>query len=237
MSAGAPPRWLMVATMTMGLIAVASAVLWLSLRQPASPLGQLPGQQTGQLPGQQGSGPGRGIDPELARFKIPEFSLIDQDGQAVDQSIFDGQYTVLDFVFTNCPFVCPGMTGAMAKLQDNVADTRARFVSISVDPIRDTPEALRKFAAEYGADEATWRFLTGSEAEMQKVAGALGMVVQEDPGTPIELGEGETMSNIIHPSRLLLIGPERQLLGLWTFNDAAALADLERTLRSSAGRR
>lgn len=224
---GAPPRWLMAATIVMGIIAAGSAAVWLSLRQPSPQAGG----PSAALPG------GRGIDPELARFRIPEFVMIDQDGASVDQSIFDGRYTVLDFVFTNCPFVCPGMTGAMAKLQDNVADTDARFVSISVDPVRDTPEALRRFAAEYGADESTWRFLTGSEPEMQKVAGALGMVVQDDPGTPIDLGEGETMSNIIHPSRLLLIGPERQLLGLWTFNDAAALADLERTLRTSAGGR
>lgn len=231
MSNAPPPKWLMIATIAMGLIAAASATVWLTLRQPQTSPAGLPQERSG------GPGTPAELDPSLARFNIPEFALVDQDGNAVDHTLFEGEHTVVSFVFTNCPFVCPGMTAAMARLQDELADTNARFVSISVDPERDTPEALRAFAERYGADGETWRFLTGDEAEMQKVAGSLGMVVQDDPSTPIELDDGSEMLNIIHPSRLLLIGPERQLLGLWTFNDRQALAELEATVRSLTGGR
>ncbi len=158
-------------------------------------------------------------DPGLEGYRIPDFALIDQDGNPVDASLFDGRYTVLDFIFTNCPFVCPGMSAQMARLQDELRGTGVRFVSISVDPERDTPERLREYAQQLGADPRRWRFLTGTKEATWAIAGdALSFDVSPDPSRTIPLKGGGQMININHPSKLILVGPDRRVLGLYSYS-------------------
>lgn len=167
-------------------------------------------------------------DEGLEGLVIPEFSLIDQSGQPLDHSVFDGRVTILDFSFTNCPFVCPGMTAAMISLQSDLVGTGVRFASISVDPAHDTPEVLRAHCEELGVDSTRWAWMTGDEKEIRKiVAESLKFEIQDDPSKTITLKDGSQMSNIMHPSRLFLIGPDRKLLSLYAFNDLQAMEALK----------
>lgn len=157
-------------------------------------------------------------DPGLVGYRIPDFALIDQDGNPVDASIFDDRYTILDFIFTNCPFVCPGMNAQMARLQDELQGTGVRFVSISVDPEHDTPERLREYAQQLGADPRRWRFLTGTKNATWAIArDALSFDVSPDPSRMIPTKRGGQMVNINHPSKLILVGPDRQILGMYSY--------------------
>lgn len=154
-------------------------------------------------------------DPLCEGLAIPEFSLINHDGRPVDQSLFDGRITIVDFIFTNCPFVCPGMTMRMSELCKELGPQGVRFVSMSVDPERDTPERLREFAQFHDADLNAWRFLTGPEGAVSSIVrGSLQFELSPDPNTPIPLRDGTTMSNITHPKKLLLVGPDRRVLAL-----------------------
>ena len=97
--------------------------------------------------------------PEL--FPVPNASLIDENGRPVQLGAMKGHVTVYDFIFTSCAGICPIMSNSMRRLTERVPQgAPVRFVSITVDPTRDTPEVLRKYAQRYRNDDR-WIFLTG----------------------------------------------------------------------------
>jgi protein SCO1/2 len=148
-------------------------------------------------------------------YAVPEFSLIDQDGTAVDHTVFDGKITILNFIFTNCLTACPPMTSNMVQIYKKLDGSPVQFLSISVDPVHDTPERLTEYAAKFGIDTDRWTFLTGPEGESARVvAESLKFEISEDPdgSAVIPLADGTTMANIRHPIKLFLIGPNREIL-------------------------
>ncbi|MBS4193566.1 SCO family protein [Lederbergia citri] len=99
---------------------------------------------------------------------IKDFNYTDQDRKPFGLKDLKGKVWVSDFVFTNCTTVCPPMTSNMSQLQQEVKDAGledVHFVSFSVDPEKDTPEALKKYGEAFGADFSTWHFLTGYSQE------------------------------------------------------------------------
>lgn len=108
----------------------------------------------------------------------PGFSLIDQDGKPLSMNDLRGRTLVVDFIYTRCPGPCPILTVKHVELQRALAPElreRVRFVSISLDPANDSPEALTAYAKERGADLASWSFLTGPEADVAEVVRRWGV--------------------------------------------------------------
>ena len=108
----------------------------------------------------------------------PPFRLIDQDGQPRALEDFRGKTVLLDFIFTRCPGPCPILTGLHAKVQRELppdVQARTRFVSITLDPLRDTPTVLREYAVKRGIDLANWSFLTGTPEEIGAVLKSYGV--------------------------------------------------------------
>ena len=108
----------------------------------------------------------------------PDFSLVDQSGSLLSLADLRGRTLVIDFVYTQCGGPCPILTGLHAELQrslDPALRERVRFVSISLDPESDTPEALAKYGRERGADLAGWSFLTGPKADVEDVVRRYGV--------------------------------------------------------------
>lgn len=106
-------------------------------------------------------------------YDVQSFSFQNQDGKTVSLESLKGQVWVADFIFTNCKTICPPMTSHMAELQKQMEEEnlQARIVSFSVDPENDTPEKLKKFAANYPLNFQNWDFLTGySQEEIEKFA-------------------------------------------------------------------
>jgi protein SCO1/2 len=94
---------------------------------------------------------------------VPDTRLVSDAGKAVNLAEMKGYITVYDFIFTNCAGSCPVMTGEMRKLTKKIsAGAPVRFVSISVDPTRDTPAVLRDYANKVRNDPR-WVFLTGDK--------------------------------------------------------------------------
>ncbi|TVQ32860.1 MAG: SCO family protein [Phycisphaeraceae bacterium] len=167
-------------------------------------------------------------DPNMDMLSILDFELVNQDGSPVTRDIFEGNITVLDFFFTHCPFVCVPMSRNMLHAQSQLAGTDVRFVSISVDPENDTPERLREYASELGADLSTWTFLTGDFDAANRMVreGLLLSELAPNPDQPINLPDGDTMSNIMHPSHFILVGPDVGVLGLYRGIDRDSVDDL-----------
>jgi protein SCO1 len=126
----------------------------------------------------------RGADPaaqEEALPKIapaPEFALISQDRAPVKLADYRGKVVAVTFIFTLCADTCPVLTPMMSFVQDQLgADfgKKIAFVSITVDPERDTPEVLKEYAQAFGANLAGWSFLTGSPEAIRDVTRRYGV--------------------------------------------------------------
>lgn len=135
-----------------------------------------------------GAGRSVGEDAALpAGDPAPEFGLIDQTGARRSLTELRGQAVLLDFVFTRCPGPCPVLTAAHASLQQSLPEElaqRTHFVSISIDPDYDTPERLRVYGEERGADLSRWWFLTGDPERVSDIVRAyhVGTIRQADGG-------------------------------------------------------
>ncbi|MGH7286909.1 MAG: SCO family protein [Myxococcota bacterium] len=131
-----------------------------------------------------------GFDGAVAeRSPAPDFSLVDQDGRPVSLGSLRGKVLLLDFVYTHCPGPCPILTGTHVSVQRALPPElteKVHFVSISLDPERDTPEAFRRYAEARGVDLATWSFLGGAPDAVGDVIARYGV-----GATPGENGEIE----------------------------------------------
>ena len=110
----------------------------------------------------------------------PDFALISQDGAKVTLESLRGKVVAVTFIYTWCPDVCPMLTDKMARVQDELGPdfgSKVAFVSITIDPERDTPDVLKEYAEAFDANLAGWSFLTGEPAAVLEVARRYGVVV------------------------------------------------------------
>jgi protein SCO1/2 len=108
----------------------------------------------------------------------PAFTLTAQDGQRLALNELRGKVVVVTFIFTSCADACPLLTAKMAGLQDKLGrdfGSKVYFLSITVDPERDTPEVLTRYAQAHGAKLSGWAFLTGTPDEISTVARHYGV--------------------------------------------------------------
>lgn len=128
-------------------------------------------------------------DALLRSDPAPAFALTDQAGRPLALADLAGRVLLVDFIFTTCPGPCPILTSSHVRVQkllpEDVRD-RVHFVSISVDPEHDTPEALTAYALARGADLARWSFLTGTPAEIDPVLQDFGVGRSRSGDEPLE---------------------------------------------------
>jgi protein SCO1 len=117
--------------------------------------------------------------PPLPRISpAPDFTLTSQDGAQVALADFRGRVVAVTFIFTMCTLTCPVLTPMMSFVQDRLGDdfgSKIAFVSITVDPERDTPEVLKEYAEAFGANPVGWSFLTGDPGAIQDVTRRYGV--------------------------------------------------------------
>lgn len=155
-------------------------------------------------------------EPVDSYYPAPAFSLIDQNSQPVSDQSLRGNVWVAAFIFTQCAGPCPMMSSKMAQLQESIPDKSVKLVSFTVDPERDTPEVLKKYAANFKADESRWHFLTGEKQAMFDVAA--GMKIAAKPATED--------SEIFHSTKFLLVDQRGDIRGIYGMEDPAELAKL-----------
>jgi protein SCO1/2 len=128
-------------------------------------------------------------DTRLSRIgPAPDFTLTLQDGARVGMVDLRGKVVVVTFIYTTCADTCPLLTSKLVGIQRQLgADgARVRFVAITVDPKKDTPAALRRYAEGHGAKAPGWIFLTGTEGEIGEVARRYGIYVKKKPGGDVD---------------------------------------------------
>jgi protein SCO1/2 len=149
--------------------------------------------------------------------KVADLKLTNQLGDNVSlNKDLEGRIMVVSFFFTNCPDVCPKMASYIGLLQkafrknpkmENGLDYSVHFVSISVDPARDTMEALRLYADSYKANHDHWWFLTGDKQSIYNYA-------RNELKLAVGAGDGGA-DDFIHSQKLVLIDAKRNIRGYY----------------------
>lgn len=119
--------------------------------------------------------------PSIFDLDVP---LVDQDGAALRLADLAGHPLVMTMIYTNCTSVCPRITQDMTALERALGPRAAdvRFVLVSLDPGRDTPQALRRFAGDHHLNPARWRLLAAPEDGVRDLAAVLGVKYAQAPG-------------------------------------------------------
>lgn len=163
--------------------------------------------------------------PELKSLgQIPDFELTSQTGQKVSLNDLKGRVWVADTIFTNCQGPCPMMTSRMRGVAKEVASlTNVRMVSLSVDPERDTPDALLAYSKNFQANPAQWLFLTGQAETLNHVT---------DQGLHLTKVDG----SLEHGTKFALVDQKSEVRGYYRPFDREELQKLVSDIRYLAGR-
>ena len=103
--------------------------------------------------------------------KVPEFALLNQDSTMITHHDYKGKVYLVDFFFTHCPTICPKMTSNLKYISEQFENNEDfGIVSISIDPKRDTPMQLKKYAENYGIKHPNWNLLTGDRNDIYELA-------------------------------------------------------------------
>lgn len=160
-------------------------------------------------------------DQEKVVMSVPEFTLINQQSEAISLSDLSGKVWVADFIFTNCPTICPIMTKEMATLQSEFSTHDVNFVSFTVDPERDTSEVLASYAKQYGVDERTWHFLTGEKEQIYQLA---------NEGFKLAAAQHEGV--FPHSRKFVLVSTNGSIYGYYDSHSKAAMVQLRKDINS-----
>lgn len=159
--------------------------------------------------------------------ELPEFEFVNQSNEKVSRESLKGKPWVATFVFSRCPGPCPMITGRMRVLQQDMKRYDVNLISITVDPERDTPEMLTKYAAAFSADLSNWHFLTGDRSEIYSL-------IQE--GFKLPVGEIKP-GDILHTNRFVLVDAEGNYVESFLAMEDAEFAKLKKRLRELAARK
>jgi protein SCO1/2 len=111
---------------------------------------------------------------------VPDFKLTDQKGKSIALSELRGKVVAINFIYTSCPLpnFCLRIANNFGVLQKRFKARLGRdlvLLTVTFDPAHDTPEVLAKYANRWGADSATWHFLTGEVSDVQRVCRLFGV--------------------------------------------------------------
>ena len=160
-----------------------------------------------------------GALPEIG--PAPAFALMSQDGKPVNLIGLRGKVVAVSFFYTACPDICPLLTQKLVEVQDSLGEdfgSKIAFVSITVDPERDTPEVLKDYAAAWEAKTAGWSFLSGPPAAVHEVVRRYGVYAAKTAEGAID---HTLLTSIIDPRGVLRV----QYLGM-RFDPAEFRRDL-----------
>jgi cytochrome oxidase Cu insertion factor (SCO1/SenC/PrrC family) len=155
---------------------------------------------------------------------VGSFAFIDKDERTVRDADLKGKVWIVACFFTCCTESCPQLSGAMARLQSELAgESDIRLVSLTVDPAHDTPQKLAQYAENYQANGEKWLFLRGNEEDVHR------FVMQQ-----LKLGVGRNDapdatpgSRMIHSDKLTLVDRRGVIRGYFLGTDPAQVNELK----------
>lgn len=164
------------------------------------------------------------VNGREAEHRIDTFQLINQDSRSVSLDSWKGKIMVVDFFFTHCPVICPKMTSGLKRVSEPYSgDTNIHISSFSIDPERDDPVQLKRYAQRFSIDTKKWDLLTGSKKVIYKLARNSFMIVATD-------GDGGP-NDFIHSEKLVLVDREGRIRGYYTGTDDKEVTKLLKDIK------
>jgi protein SCO1/2 len=151
---------------------------------------------------------------------VKNINFINQLGKKVSLDSLKGKILVVNFFFSRCPAVCPGLAKSMKKLQDSYANSKdsiVQFISVSIDPAHDSVLQLRNFADKFTFNHDSWWFVTGDRKEIYDFA------LNEMKAS---VADTEVDSAFIHTENFFLLDKERVVRGWYNGFDTIKQAQL-----------
>ena len=176
--------------------------------------------------------------PQLDVFgPVPDFTLTDQTGASFGSSSLAGKVALLQFVYTHCTDVCPLLSSTFGEAQRKLAEqnllgSKVMLVSLSVDPLHDTPAALAEYGQRFRADPRSWKLLTGDWDQVYDVV--TGLKVATRAPRPALESPPPGGTELTHSARVVLIDGQGQVRAYLDGVDATAddlVAAAKRVLR------
>ena len=159
-------------------------------------------------------------EEEKSFHKIPDFQLLNQQGDTVSQTTFDDKIYIADFFFTTCPGICLKMTGNMAKVQEAFKDDpEVLLLSHSVTPSIDSVPVLKNYAEKNGVNDNKWHLVTGDKTEIYNL-GRNQYFVENELGVPKDIND------FLHTENFLLIDKNKHIRGIYNGLNRASIAQL-----------
>jgi len=150
--------------------------------------------------------------PALDDYSDVSYELIDQNGETVTfPDDFEGSPLVVGFIYTHCPDICSFITANVGKVyeeMENPGDTK--FLLVTFDPDRDTPEVLKSYAAAFEMDREPFRFLTGDPDTIDDFMRRVSVRTQESYSR--DMDDGERLYFLSHSDKILLIDQNSRLI-------------------------
>jgi protein SCO1/2 len=144
---------------------------------------------------------------------VAPFTLTSQESQPVTLADFTNHVWLADIIFTRCAGPCPRLTSQMRQVQDLLPkDSAAKLVTLTTDPVFDTPSVLKKYGERFGADFNRWTFLTGTKSEIAAVA-ANSLKLSAQPVKPAEQKDAADL--FIHTTIFVIVDKHAQLRGFF----------------------
>ena len=149
---------------------------------------------------------------------VPSFQLTNQNAKPFGSPQLAGKIWIADFVYTTCPGPCPMISSRMSELQKPLEKTDVHLVSFSVDPEKDSPEVLSRYAERLQAEPGRWDFLTGPKSVIYTVS---------HDGFKLAISDGSDAQGIpVHSTRVVLVDRNGQIRGYYDATDAEAITKL-----------
>lgn len=168
------------------------------------------------------------VDPSVQFVKkyhtIPDFELINQNGDTITAADYDDHIYVADFFFTTCVTICPIMTNHMVQIQQELQnDPVVKLLSHSVTPEIDSVAQLKRYAVKKGVNDSVWNLVTGPRKQIYDLARKAYLVVKEDPDVE--------QYGMIHTENFVLIDKQKRIRGTYDGTDPE---DIKRLLKEIA---
>jgi protein SCO1/2 len=155
-------------------------------------------------------------------YPVPNTKLIDENGRAVQLDAMKGHVTVYNFIFTNCAAICPIMTNNMRAVTPRIdKNAPVRFVSISVDPARDTPAVLSAYAKR-NRNDPRWTFLTGDPSAIVNLSVSGFKLAANNPAPGAE--------PLLHSGKFAVADKQGVIRGYYDGTDGAVADEVVRAV-------
>lgn len=166
-----------------------------------------------------------GDKTDIIYHTIGSFTLVNQYGEVITDSVTKNKIYVADFFFATCQSICPKMSHQLRRVQDTFANKEDFLIlSHTVNPEHDSSEVLKVYGEKYGAKKDKWHLLTGDKKQIYDLARYHYLVNADETE-----GEGDLF---IHSELFLLIDKEKRIRGVYDGTDSLQVNQLIQDIRT-----